>query len=359
MSTPVKIIVNSFTSKYTNAPNPITAFTYPVTGVNLNITYNGLTGIPVDSGDYNVSLDVLDSGYYAEQVITGIYSIVGRLKTQSYALGWGRSNTLNANGPNYGYAPSGLVGVEKIVCGQDFCVALMDNNSIITWGSGNSYGQQSIPYINNYIKDIAVSDTTTFIIDYSGRVTGCGYLFNTFGNGYSGSRPTLTGISGVAAANYYMVAIPSNNTRSLTGWGDRSEALFNFSGGFYLTGITQVSATNLAYVALNNQNKVTGWGLNYFDQLSWTTGENQNIQKISCSDISTVFLYNNKQITGYGSLIDANDNLVPFTIDNPNIQGHVLDVSVSNTHALLILDEKIAPPVVPVPPPVCTGIVYA
>lgn len=360
MSTPVKIIVNSFTNQYTSAPNPIRAFTYPVTGIHLDIKYNGLTGIPTDSGNYDVIIDILNNNnYYAEQVITGVYSIVGSIKTQSYALGWGRSNTLNAGGPTYGYAPSGLIGIEKIACGQDFCVALMNNNSIITWGSGNLYGQQSIPAVNTYIKDIAVSDTTTFIVDYSGNVTGCGYLFNTMGNGYSGNRPNLTGISSVSASNYYVVAIPNNNTHSITGWGDVGMSIFNFSRGFYLTGIRQVCTTNMSCIALNNQNKVTGWGVNGFGQLSWTTGENQNIQKISCSDVSTVFLYKNKRITGYGATINEDDDLMPFIITDTAVQGHVLDVSVSNTQTLLILDKKIAPPVKPISPPVCRGIVYA
>jgi hypothetical protein len=354
---PIKIIVNDFVSKYTASPNPIRAFTYPY-DIPLRVTYNGSENAPAETGNYDIVISALNGGDIANTV-TGIYSIVGRLKSQSYALGWGRSNTLNANGPNYGYAPTGLVGVEKIACGQDFCVALMSNNSIITWGSGNLYGQQYIPYINNYIKDIEVSDNTTFILDWSGNVTGCGYMFNTRENGYSGSRPYLTGISSLSASNYYVVAIPQDRNSHLTGWADESGVIFNYKQKFNLNNISQICCTDLACIALRSGVAIA-WGLDHFGQLAWLSGQNSgNIKKISCSDTSTVFLYNNNTIAGFGQCVNANNEFADYSIPDPSIQGHVLDVSVSNTQTLLILDQKIAPPVVPVLPPVCTGIVYA
>jgi alpha-tubulin suppressor-like RCC1 family protein len=350
-----KIVVKDFINKYTALPNAISAFTYP-DSVPLNILYNGVTGIPVETGNYNVLISALNETDDIEPV-SGVYSIVGNLAWQSFALAWGDDVSRNIDLPNYYSAPTGLIGIQKIVGAKDFSVALMSNNTIITWGTGNLYGQQYIPYINNYIKDIAVSDTTTVIIDWSGNVTGCGYLFNTLGNGYTGYKASLQQISKVSVADYYIIGITADS--GLLAWGNDDLLPFDNTQAFFFTGVKQVCATNFGCIVLDSKNKVTGWGTDFFGQLLWPTEANNNIQKISCSDTSTVFLYSNKTITGFGKYIDANDQLVQYTIPDQSIQGHVLDIAASNTHTLLILDEKIVPPVRPVPPPVCTGIVYA
>lgn len=356
MSVPVKIIVNSFTSEYTNAPNPIGAFTYPIADVNLSITYNGLTGIPVNSGNYNVSIDVADTGYYAEQAVTGVYSIVGDLHWRTIGLDWGTSMA-TANSPEFAYATSGLLGVQKLVAANDFSVALMSDNSIVTWGTGNLYGQQSIPDVGNYIKDIEVSDNTTYIIDWSGNVTGCGYLFNTLGNGYSGFRPKLTGISSLSAAENYVVAIPLDRNKGLTGWSDPAKVIFNYREKFNLNNVSQICCTDFACIALQSGRGVA-WGLDYFGQLPFGSGSgNSNIKKISCSDTSTVLLYENKTVSGLGVFIDTNEQFIDYYIPDSSIQGHVLDISASNTQTLFILDTYFAPPVLP--PPECVGTVYA
>ena len=350
----IEIVVKGFTNPYTNNPNPLNVITYPVPNVSLEVRYNGSTTPPTNTGNYTVEILCTDPNYTAD-LITGIYSIVGNIEYQSYGIGWGdnTSQTLNISPVDSG--PTGLIGVQKIACGLDFCVALMNDNSTYTWGTGNLYGQQNIPTTYNYIKDIAVSNTTTLILDYSGNLTGCGYLFNTNGNGYTGYMPNLTGILGMSAADYYAIAVPENQTQTLVSWGNRNRTFFSYSGASNIRGATQVCATNYGFIALLDNGKVSGSGVNAFGQLYWPSSANNNIKKISCSDACTVFLYNDNTITGFGAYLDSNDNPIDFNIP-ASIQGHVLDINTSNSHTLVILDEYIAQPTPPVPH--CTGITY-
>jgi alpha-tubulin suppressor-like RCC1 family protein len=350
-----KIIINSFNNPYTSAPNPIGVFTYP-NDIPLTITYNGSGTIPTNKGDYYVEIKPTNNNYNAD-IVTGIYSIVGDLQAQSYALGWGNDISRNIELPS---APTGLLGVQKLVGGNDFSIALMSDNSIVTWGTGNQYGQQNIPYINNYVRDIYASNNTTFIIDWSGNLTGCGYLFNTVGNGYNGNIPLLTGISGVSAADYYVVAVPQNLNKPITGWGDDYLVKFAFRQGFGFSGVSSVATTNLGYVCLYYGHAIAfGRVLNSgeYGQFGWDGGgSNGTIAKIACSDSCTVFLYGNKTFTGYGMLRDSDTGLYPFYIPDQSVQGQVLDIAVSSGHVLLTTSQYVAP--LPPPPPDCTGITY-
>jgi hypothetical protein len=360
---PVSIIVNNLESAYTNAPNPVSVFTYPISNVNLNITYNGSSSIPSQTGNYNLSINIVDTVTYCANTFTGIYSIVGGLSWENYVLGWGLdiSQSGTQSQKSYSYANSGLLGVQKIAGGDGFSVALMSDNTVQTWGTGNLYGQQNIPNISpNYIRDIFTSNTTTFIIDYSGNLTGCGYLFNTSGNGYTGNSifdlpPTLTGISGVAGGDYYAIAFPSNKTRVVTGWGTSSKTFFTFTAGFGSTGINDISASNYGYGLLSGTTaKPFGPGSN--GEFSWTSAQGLNVRKISCADTCSVLLYNNNTISGFGKFLNATGGIINFTIPDTSIQGKILDASVSSTHVGLILSGYVNP--APDALPICTSLVY-
>jgi hypothetical protein len=356
-----KIIINSFTNPYTSVSNPINFFTYP-TGFAVGVTYNGSYTPPSVTGSYNVVLTYTGTENYSVDPITGIYSIVGDISWNSELLAWGRDITVVGNNPYTStYSESGMLGIQKAVAASGFAISLMTDNSIHSWGADNSYGQKNIPNLNNFIKDISVSDNTTFIIDWSGNLTGCGYLFNTIsGSGYAGVIPKLTGISSVCATTQYVVAVPSDPSRHLTGWGARD--YFDYTKGWYLTGVKQVCTTDFACVALLYNGQTTGWGLNAFDQLGSQNqlNNNYNVKKIACADYNTILLYNNNTVSGYGYYGDFyTNNLYPFSLPDTGIQGHVLDIAASNSHFVFILDYPTinhCEPIVPVIKPVCKGI---
>jgi alpha-tubulin suppressor-like RCC1 family protein len=357
-------VVSGFSNLYTNNPNPIGVFTYPDANVPLNITYNGKSDIPSNIGSYVVNITIADNNYCYQQ-ITGIYYISGNAKWQSAALGWGRDVSTAGPSTQYGNPTTGLIGVQKIVGGKDFSLALMNDNKIITWGSGNQYKQQDIPNINNYIKDIAASNNTTFIIDWDDNLTGCGYLFNSLGNSISGisgivapNTTYLTGILGVSAADNYAIIWKKDKKSKIYGWGNPEKALFNFSGLFDSTGIDQVCATNYGYVLLSGGTAVA-YGSGVYGQFDWPMGSNQNIKKISCSDSTTVFLYENKTITGFGKYINSSGDVTGFFIPDQSVQGKILDISAGKTQTLLILDSFVAPYITPHNPPECYGINYS
>jgi alpha-tubulin suppressor-like RCC1 family protein len=362
-ATDLAIVVKSFTNPYTAQPNPLNAFTYPK-NIPLDIKYNGFSDPPTETGTYSFSINSL-SGNYIINPVTGTYSIEGKLEWSNFAMAWGNNFAHTAGATT---APSGLPGVQKVVGGKDFAVALMSDNSIVTWGTGNEYGQQNIPYVDNFVKDIFACNNTTFIVDWTGQLTGCGYLFNTLNDqtygisGYTGIIPNLTGISSVSAADYYAIAIPSDTGRRITGWGDLSKNYFDYRAGLGNRAVKEVCASNFGYIVKKINDNIYAFGANtsqggLYGQYNWAGADYYNVKKIACADCCTALVYNNNTVNFYGQQINATGGFVNFTIPDASIQGKVLDASVSNSHVLLSLSEYVSPP--PPPPPDCNGITYA
>ena len=163
----------------------------------------------------------------------------------------------------------------------------------------------------------------------------------------------MSGVSGIYPADYYLLVIPNNSTGVTTGFGDGSQALFDYTKAFNLSGVSQFGATNIGAAYLTG-GKVTSLGLN-IGQFGWSEENNNNIKKISCSDTSTIILYNDNTITGYGYHVSS-DSLIELNIPDTVIQGHVIDISNSSSHASFILDYRYV--VRPPAPPACAGITY-
>jgi len=171
----------------------------------------------------------------------------GRLLGTTQSTGWNDS-------------PVGkITGAVKLSLGSDFALALLDNKRITGWGN-NFSGKATLGNNLTGVIDISAGGNHSLALLADGKVTGWGD--NTYSQAFNGNN--LTNISGISAGWLHSLAL--DNTGKITGWGynDYGQA----SIGNSLTGAKEISAGKFHSLAiLNSENRITGWGDDYFDQI--------------------------------------------------------------------------------------------
>lgn len=258
-------------------------------------------------------------------------------------------NTISGFGLDfYGQATNGnnLTGVSGISAGLNHSVALLNNGKITGWGDNTNlqtsgttgfYDWDSTPVgqITGATK-IAAGLYHNLVLLNNKQITGYGNdIYSKITNGYN-----LTGVINISAGENHSIALLANG--KVTGWGDNSYG--QVSGGLLnyanwnstpvgiLTGVIDISAGYNHNLALLDNGRVTGWGLNSDKQtfnISSSTlltgvygisaGLNHSLFALKLSDISTEsFGTNPVQITG---------NITGFGITGYNvaITGYTTD----------------------------------
>jgi hypothetical protein len=342
----VNFSFGDLTVPFNKKPQPIKIYT-DQDGVGLEVYYNGEQSVPVETGIYNVQVRITDPNYASIEPVNTRYFIVGRVVADTFSFAWGSNSYNNINIPYNGNSSGLFLVSQKPSTSETFSAMLTNDNTIVTWGSGNAFGQQNIPIVNNYIKDVKTNFNSTFILDVDGNLTGCGYMFN------SGFVPKLSGIIDFDITDTYGIAIlPSG---FVTGWGESAWGNFH-TGCFGYINITSITTNNNNCLGISG-GSVRGWGNTSFGQLSFLSGNSatlRNVKKVVSSDYGNLLLFENGNITGHGWYIDGlSDKAYPLTIPT-NISG-VMDISMSDTNNLIITSGKIQPPIFQ---PVCTGYIY-
>lgn len=248
------------------------------------------------------------------------------IKTQ--AIGWGSNSNKTLDFPNGGNFiekfnfASGLYDVKKVAAGVEHAVALTNDGQVLAWGTGDlDFGQKNIPNFNYPAIDIAVDQYTTYILDSNGTVTGCGEMFS------QKIVPELTDIKSISVNSSYGLAITLQN--KITGWGIN---YYNrVYGGEFLNNVKKVSAGWTHAVALLNNNTITGWGDNTYGQLSFPSVL-QNIYDIYADDDCTITFH-----SGVGSGIQVwggEDGRFPNPF--PTGLSGIKDIDINNSRGLLL-----------------------
>ena len=188
-----------------------------------------------------------------------------------------------------------LSGIVAIAAGDQFSVALKDNNRIYTWGD-NTYGQigdgSTVPkrttpvLLTNptNVVAIAAGQTHVLALEGSGTLRAWGRNFQgQLGNGstiQSNTPVTVTGLPGVpvssiAAGGLHSMALLNNGT--VWTWGDNSHGQLGYSTGGNsqntpalvpgLTSVIAIGAGASHSLAIQSDGSVWAWGYNYFGQV--------------------------------------------------------------------------------------------
>lgn len=165
-------------------------------------------------------------------------------------VGWGNGNDLGAASP-----PAGLSNVVAIASGAVHSLALTADGRIVGWGD-NYNGQIAIPSGLTNAVAIAAGDYHNIALSLDHKVWAWGAV------GLDPSPvnvpPGLTNVIAVAAGGNHSLAVRADGT--VVAWGADDSGQCDVPPG--LTGVVAVAATASASMALQNNGNVVAWGNN-------------------------------------------------------------------------------------------------
>ena len=182
-----------------------------------------------------------------------------------------------------------------------------DNNFLFT-GIWSNSKVSSLTGVNN----ISAGAYHSLALLNNGKVTGWGN--NEYNQAFGGNN--LTGCQSISAGGHHSLSILNISSGKVTGWGDNEygQAL----SGNNLTGVKQVSAGYLHSFALLHNGRVTGWGWNDDGQVAGIKNKNNStgiftgkwsdtpvgkltgVKSIHAGWFHTLALLENNKITGWG-----------------------------------------------------------
>ena len=300
----------------------------------------------VDSGITDPSGFFIASGY-----VTGEFLDIYINKIHAgydYSLYLYNDKTYGGNGSNIynQLGPLNLSDIKEIQAGSDHSLILFENGTITGFGD-NSYGKiAGISYYTNWnetpvgklsgIQKISTQNNFSIALFENGTVTGWGnnsfgQTSGTTGNISSWSQTPLSNLSGVIdinAGNSFVLALLNNG--NITGWGN--DYYGQVSSGLNLTGVTSISAGSTHSIALLANGKVTGWGDNTYNK---ALGGNNltNIIEISAGWDHNLALLSNNRVTGWG------DNTYNQALGGSGLVN-IETISAGGSHSLAILNNK-------------------
>ena len=219
-------------------------------------------------------------------------------------------NTISGFGLDvYGQATNGnsLTGVSGVSAGLNHSLALLNNGRVTGWGDNNNS---------------EVSGTTEFY-DWNSTPVG-----------------QITGATKIAAGLYHNFALLNNKT--ITGWGN--DIYSKITNGYNLTGVINISAGEHHSIALLANGKVTGWGNNSYGQVSggisnytnWNStpvGILTGVIDISAGYNHNLALLDNGRVTGWG----LNSDKQTFNISSGTLLTGIYGISAGLNHSLFAL----------------------
>ena len=300
----------------------------------------------VDSGISDVSGFFTASGYvtgkfidfYIDKIHAGYDYSLYLYNDKTYAgVGSNLSNKLG---------PQDLTDIKEIQAGSDNSLVLFENGTITGFGD-NAYGKiAGTEFYTNWsetpvgklsgVQKISTQNSFSIALFDNGTVTGWGN--NSFGqtSGTTGDvlswsqtpLANLTGIVDINAGNAFALALFDNGT--ITGWGN--DYYGQISGGLNLTGVISISAGTTHSIALLANGRVTGWGDNFYGQA--LGGNNlDNIIDISAGWDHNLALLSNGRVTGWG---DNTHNQALGGSGLVNVQS----ISAGGSHSLAIINNR-------------------
>jgi len=358
------VTLSGLEQKYDGSAKTASVSTNP-SGLRVDLTYDGITNAPVNTGSYMVAANVNDANYSGGA--SGTLTIEKGIQTISFNTLAARDvnsapfalNATASSGLPVSYISSNtdvavvngnivtIVGTGSAVitasqsgdvnyfpasASQTLWVACCDGGAVVVWGD-NTYGQSDVPTGLSGITAIEAGYRHTVVLKSDGTVAAWGN--NAFGqtnvpDGLKGVRAIAAGgrhtvilkddgsvmawggagqtnvpgdLSGVIA-----VAAGLSHTMALrsdgavVAWGDNDEGQSAVPAG--LVGVTAVAAGSGHSVALKSDGTVVAWGRNDFGQATVPVGLS-GVAAIAAGSWHTVALKNDGNVVAWGRASSA------------------------------------------------------
>jgi alpha-tubulin suppressor-like RCC1 family protein len=272
----------------------------------------------------------------------GQFTNIAILNENNKITGWGR----NVYGERLDQIQSFATGVKNVAIKNFHTLILFQNDTVSGFGL-DIYGQATNGNNLTGVSGISAGLNHSVALLNNGKVTGWGDNTNLQTSGTTGfydwnSTPVgqITGAIKITAGLYHNIALLGN--KIITGWGNNFYD--QISGGYNLTGVVNISAGENHSIALLANGKVTGWGYNLYGQVSggllnyadWNStpvGILTGVIDISAGYNHNLALLNNGKVTGWGLDTDRQT----FNISSSSLLTGVYGISAGSNHSLFAL----------------------
>ena len=213
--------------------------------------------------------------------------------------------------------------MKKGAVGSSFVLALLQDQTLVSWGKNDKLQSNIAPCCGSGIDDIAVGSNFALALK-GGRVYGWGS--NTLKQITFPSKVS-SNIVAIAAGGSHGMAL--SNTGKVYAWGDGSALQTSVPKS--LTAVVSIAAGTAHSLAVKSNGTVVAWGANTSKQSTVPTGLSNVIQVAGGSDHSLA-LKSNGTVVAWGSKTKG-QSTVPTTVkDIKQISaGNQFSVAVSNS----------------------------
>lgn len=263
---------------------------------------------------------VWGNGDYGQtNVPSGLTNVAAVAAGATFVLALRTNGTVAAWGDNtYGQTnvPVGLSNVIAIAAGDyatGFGLALKSDTTVVAWGD-NSSGQRNVPAGLSNVVGIAAGGSHGIAVKNNGTVV-------TWGSGMGTNAPaSLTNAVAVAAGWYHGIALRSDGTVAV--WGDNSVGQTNTPVSLGLTNIVAVAAGALNNLVVRNDGTVIGWGYNPAGSLTVPIGFS-NIVAVAAGGSFDLVLKNDGTLSAWGNQSSG------LALSIPAAASNVISISAS------------------------------
>ncbi len=180
---------------------------------------------------------------------------------------------------------TGLFDVHNVAIGSDFVVALLENGSVVVWGS-NDHGQRNVPpNLTNVIQLTVTTTGSVAALMDNGTVISWGY-----NNQKQTEVPSIlaNNVTYVVGAYSHFVALTREKT--IVAWGDNSLGQCDVPAG--MENIIDVAVGRYHTLALAENGTVFAWGYNWWGPCNISPNIGKVREISSGQDSSLLYLEN-------------------------------------------------------------------
>jgi Concanavalin A-like lectin/glucanases superfamily/Regulator of chromosome condensation (RCC1) repeat len=253
-------------------------------------------------------------------------------------IAWGNNRFGQLNVPNATILPnnvySGILNnISKVSVGLQHVLALTSNGNVITWGTGNHFGQQNLPNFPYPVSDITAYGNNSYFVLQDGLALSCGEMvvYKIYpANG-------ITNVKKIVAGGGFGVALKNDGT--LTGWGADPYGIISYVNSG-VSNVKDIYANATTLLVYKTNNTITQTGISNYIYNNTYVG----ISKLYGTDYYGFLIGANGGITGYQSVNISSyiSNPSDYTVDSNLSSSKVYDIQGIGNRNIAVINSPLS-----------------